>query len=73
MKNLAPPTLALQKEELDEHNNQATPPGFHLVFLPFADDLRKLRYEETPKGSLISYYNLKHCKQKYEFKFLVVY
>ena len=57
MKNL-PPTLALQKEELDEHNNQATPPGFHLVFLPFADDLRKLRYEETPKGSLISYYNL---------------
>ena len=72
MKNL-PPTLALQKEELDEHNNQATPPGFHLVFLPFADDLRKLRYEETPKGSLISYYNLLHCKKKYEFKFLVVY
>ena len=72
MKNL-PPTLALQKEELDEHNNQATPPGFHLVFLPFADDLRKLRYEETPKGSLISYYNLLHCKQKYEIKFLVVY
>lgn len=40
----------LQKEELDKHNNQITPPGFHLIFLPFTDDLRKLKYEETPKG-----------------------
>lgn len=40
----------LQEEELDEHNNQITPPGFHLIFLPFTDDLRKLKYEETPKG-----------------------
>lgn len=59
MKN-SPLTLVLQKEELDEHNNQATPPGFHLVFLPFADDFRKLKYEETPKGSLINK-NLLHC------------
>ena len=50
----SPLALVLQKEELDEHNNQATPPGFHLVFLPFADDLRKLKYEEAPKGNLIS-------------------
>ena len=40
----------LQEEELDEHNNQITPPGFNLIFLPFTDDLRKLKYEETPKG-----------------------
>jgi len=59
MKN-SPLTLVLQKEELDEHNNQATPPGFHLVFLPFADDFRKLKYEETPTGSLINK-NLLHC------------
>ena len=52
MKNITL-TLVSQKEELDEHNNQATPPGFHLIFLPFADDFRKLKYEETPKGSLI--------------------
>ena len=43
-------TLVFQEEELDEHNNQVTPPGFHLIFLPFADDFRKLKYEETPKG-----------------------
>lgn len=51
--NAAPRFVALlpQKEELDEHNNQTTPPGFHLIFLPFTDDLRKLKYEETPKAT----------------------
>lgn len=51
--NTPPRFVALlpQKEELDEHNNQATPPGFHLVFLPFADDFRKLKYEETPTAT----------------------
>ena len=65
-------THVLQKEELDEHNNQATPPGFHLVFLPFADDFRKLRYEEAPKGSLI-FTKLYYIVDKdIELKFLVV-
>jgi ATP-dependent DNA helicase 2 subunit 1 len=42
----------VQEEELDEHNVQLSPPGFHLIFLPFADDLRKLSYEETPRGMI---------------------
>jgi len=41
----------LQKEELDEHNIQAVPPGFHVIFLPFADDFRKLNIEkDAPRG-----------------------
>lgn len=63
MKNL-PPKLVLQEEELDEHNNQVTPPGFHLIFLPFADDFRKLKYEETPKGSL-NIKDLLHWEQRF--------
>ena len=43
--------LIPQKEELDEHNVQLSPPGFHLIFLPFADDLRKLSYEDTPRAN----------------------
>ena len=39
-----------QDEELDEHKVQVTPPGFHVICLPFADDFRKLKYEETPRG-----------------------
>lgn len=43
--------LLPQEEELEEHNIQVTPPGFHLIFLPFTDDLRRLKYEETPKAT----------------------
>ena len=42
-----------QEEELDETNVQVSPPGFHVIFLPFAEDLRKLHYEETPKGAWV--------------------
>ena len=58
--------LVLQEEELDEHNNQATPPGFHLIFLPYADDFRKLKYEKTPKGraELQLFYKHTKCREK---------
>ena len=39
-----------QEEESNEHNAQVVPPGFHVIFLPYSDDLRKLTYEATPKG-----------------------
>ena len=40
-----------QAEEVDEHKVQLTPPGFHVIFLPFADDFRKVNYdEECPRG-----------------------
>ena len=40
-----------QDEEVDEHNLQLSPPGFHVIFLPFTDDIRKLVYQQTPKGN----------------------
>ncbi|CAB4011678.1 X-ray repair cross-complementing 6-like, partial [Paramuricea clavata] len=43
--------LIPQEEELDEQNVQVSPPGFHLIFLPFADDLRKLSYDDTPRAN----------------------
>ena len=43
--------IFIKEEEVEEHNIQVTPPGFHLIFLPFTDDLRRLKYEETPKGN----------------------
>ena len=40
-----------QKEELDEHNVQVAPPGFHVLFIPFADDFRKIKLDEDlPRG-----------------------
>ncbi|RDD40807.1 X-ray repair cross-complementing protein 5 [Trichoplax sp. H2] len=40
--------LVPQKEVLDEHKVQVVPPGFNVVFLPYAEDFRQLKYEETP-------------------------
>lgn len=41
-----------QPEVLDEHKVQIKPPGMHVVFLPYADDMRKLEYEEDmPQAS----------------------
>lgn len=39
-----------QEEELDEHKVQITPPGFHVIILPFADDFRKVKLDETVRG-----------------------
>lgn len=52
-RNCPPRFVALlpQEEEIDEHNNQVKPPGFHVIFLPFTDDLRRLKYEQTPKAT----------------------
>lgn len=52
-RNSPPRFVALlpQEEEIDEHNNQVKPPGFHVIFLPFTDDLRRLKYEQTPKAT----------------------
>ncbi|EDO49291.1 predicted protein [Nematostella vectensis] len=49
----APSFVALlpQEEEYDDSNVQVTPPGFHVIFLPFADDMRKLKYPKKPEVS----------------------
>jgi ATP-dependent DNA helicase 2 subunit 1 len=44
----SPPKLVAllpQREELDEAGVQVKPPGFHMVTLPFADDVRHLAFE----------------------------
>ena len=44
--------LVPQEEELDDHKVQLTPPGFHVMFLPFADDFRKVPWEDNaPRGN----------------------
>ena len=35
---------------MDENNMQLSPPGFHIIFQPFADELRKLDLPNPPKG-----------------------
>ena len=42
--------LVPQAERLDDNNLQVEPPGFHVVFLPFAEDFRTLHLEECTKG-----------------------
>ncbi len=43
--------ILLQAEELDEQNVQQTPPGFHVITLPFADDIRKTPFDkDAPRG-----------------------
>ena len=50
-------SLLSQAEALDGDGNQTLPPGFHLVYLPFADDMRKLDYDRNaPKASDVGYY-----------------
>ncbi|XP_052229441.1 X-ray repair cross-complementing protein 5-like isoform X2 [Dreissena polymorpha] len=43
--------LLPQDEELDEHKVQIRPPGFHVIFLPYADDFRKVKPEQMPKAN----------------------
>ena len=44
-----------QEEELDERKVQVRPPGFHVIFIPFADDFRKVKFEQTTKGIFVSF------------------
>jgi ATP-dependent DNA helicase 2 subunit 1 len=50
--NSAPKIVALypQLEELDEGGFQITPPGFHIIPLPFSDDIRHLHFNEMQKA-----------------------
>ena len=43
-KNSIPRFVALlpQLEQLDEYNNQLLPPGLHMIFLPYSDDIRTI-------------------------------
>jgi ATP-dependent DNA helicase 2 subunit 1 len=50
----SPPKMAAlvpQEEKLDDDNNQIMPSGFHVIYLPYADDLRDIEIEKSSKAS----------------------
>jgi ATP-dependent DNA helicase 2 subunit 1 len=59
-----------QAEEFDDHKVQVTPPGFHVIFLPFADDFRKLKLEENlPRANVDQIEKAKELIKKLQFAF----
>ncbi|XP_059150749.1 X-ray repair cross-complementing protein 6-like [Physella acuta] len=62
-------SLLPQAEEVDENKVQITPPGFHVIYLPFADDFRKVPFEETPKATKEQIAKAKDVVKKLTFKF----
>ena len=43
--------LVPQEEEIDEAGNQFKPPGFHVIFLPFIDDFRRVSMPMLPQDN----------------------
>lgn len=70
-KNVPPYFVALmpQEEELDGQNFQVTPPGFQLVFLPYADDKRKVPFTEKVMANSEQIEKMKAIVQKLRFTY----
>lgn len=45
--------LHMKDEERDNQGVQVSPPGFHLIYIPFAGDFRNLEIAETAKGTYV--------------------
>lgn len=69
--NIPPYFVALmpQEEELDDQKIQVTPPGFHLVFLPYADDKRKVPVTDQARANPEQVDKMKAIVQKLRFKY----
>ncbi|KAI6079659.1 X-ray repair cross-complementing protein 6 [Aix galericulata] len=69
--NTPPRFVALvpQEEELDEQKVQISPPGFHVIFLPYADDKRNVDYTEKVPASQEQVNKMKEIIQKLRFKY----
>ncbi|XP_003783203.1 X-ray repair cross-complementing protein 6 [Otolemur garnettii] len=70
-KNIPPYFVALvpQEEELDGQKIQVTPSGFQLVFLPYADDKRKVPFPEKVTANPEQVDKMKAIVQKLRFKY----
>ncbi|XP_036390569.1 X-ray repair cross-complementing protein 6 [Megalops cyprinoides] len=70
-RNTPPRFVALvpQREELDSVQVQITPPGFHLIFLPYADDVRTLDTPQFPTASHTQVDKMKEIVHKLRFKY----
>uniref|UniRef100_A0A671FKI5 X-ray repair cross-complementing protein 6 n=1 Tax=Rhinolophus ferrumequinum TaxID=59479 RepID=A0A671FKI5_RHIFE len=69
--NIPPHFVALmpQEEELDDQKFQVSPPGFQLVFLPYADDKRKVPVTEKVMANPEQIDKMKAIVQKLRFKY----
>ena len=61
--------LVPQEEELGDNNLQVSPPGFHAIYLPFGEDLRKLQLPEPSKASPDQIDKAKEIIKKLTFNF----
>uniref|UniRef100_A0A0F7Z7V5 DNA helicase n=1 Tax=Crotalus adamanteus TaxID=8729 RepID=A0A0F7Z7V5_CROAD len=61
--------LVPQEEELDEQNVQMVPAGFHLIFLPYADDKRHIDFTEKVSANQQQVNKMKEIIQKLRFKY----
>uniref|UniRef100_A0A3Q4MA68 DNA helicase n=1 Tax=Neolamprologus brichardi TaxID=32507 RepID=A0A3Q4MA68_NEOBR len=70
-RNYPPRFVALlpQNEELDEGKAQITPPGFNVIYLPFADDFRTLDPPQFPLASQTQVDKMKEIVSKLRFKY----
>ncbi|XP_035468695.2 X-ray repair cross-complementing protein 6 [Scophthalmus maximus] len=70
-RNYPPRFVALvpQKEEIDEGKVQITPPGFNVIFLPYADDFRTLDPPQFPTASQTQVDKMKEIISKLRFRY----
>ncbi|XP_071588250.1 X-ray repair cross-complementing protein 6 [Heliangelus exortis] len=70
-RNTPPYFVALvpQEEEVDEQKVQIAPPGFHIIFLPYADDKRNIDFTEKVAASREQVNKMKEIIQKLRFKY----
>ncbi|KAM4716153.1 X-ray repair cross-complementing protein 6 isoform 1-T2 [Anableps anableps] len=70
-RNYPPRFVALvpQMEEVDEGKVQVTPPGFNVIYLPYADDLRTLDPPRCPAASQTQVDKMKEIIYKLRFKY----
>ncbi|XP_042672255.1 X-ray repair cross-complementing protein 6 [Centrocercus urophasianus] len=70
-RNTPPRFVALvpQEEEVDEQKVQIAPPGFHIIFLPYADDKRNVDFTEKVPANREQVDKMKEIVQKLRFKY----
>ncbi|XP_067830718.1 X-ray repair cross-complementing protein 6 isoform X2 [Heptranchias perlo] len=68
-RNTPPRFVALlpQEEQLDDQNVQTIPPGFHLIYLPYADDIRKVNCTGRAVANQDQIEKMKSVVQKLRF------
>ena len=69
--NTPPRLVALfpQEEELDEHKIQIIPPGFHVYYMPYADDFRQIDRKITAEANPEHIELFAKCINKLKFKY----